>query len=170
MSMFDVFVVVVSVFLFALAAAVLGIMVSGVDAAFSGLDPATPGYTEATTITGTLDTNWGPTVDWLVICLAFGLPLISAVLAWMNNIPNIFFFLSIGLLFVLVFIGWGLQWGAEGLFVTGNAVGSYISAYMPMSYWVLSNYGLYSVFAFLIIGFGTYVRFGRGGGGFSSGF
>jgi len=158
-----VFVVIVSVFTFAILAAVLGIVASNVDTAFTSLDPNTPGYTEATTITGTFSSDWGFTLDWIVLCVAFGLPLISAILAYTNNIPNIFFFLSIGLLFIAVFLGWGLQWGAEGIFTAGNSLGTYMAANMTGTYWLLSHFGIYSMFAFLIIGLGTYVRTNNGG-------
>lgn len=167
--MFDTIVVVVSVFTFALILGIIGFAFNSVDTAINGIDPSTPGYSEATTITGNLNNDFGPTIDWILLCIAFGLPLISAVLAWSNNIPNIFFFLSIGLLFLLVFIGWGLQWGAEGIFVSGNALGTYIASVMPGTYWILSHFGLYSMLVFLIVGIGTYVRVGRGGG-FSYGF
>jgi len=65
--------------------------------------------TEAKTNINNLDTQWGGAMDWILLGLLIGMPLISLGLAHFNNIPSIFFYITIALLLLFTFIGWGIQ-------------------------------------------------------------
>jgi hypothetical protein len=96
---------------------------------------------------------------WFAI-MFIGLPAISGVLAYFNNIHPAFFWLSLTLAIAIVFIGKAFQliWQA---FVSDATIAS-VAQTLPIANLVLSNYGLYSFFIFIIIASGTFIKL-RGG-------
>lgn len=113
---------------------------------------------------GNLDNAWGGSMDWFFIALLTGLPLASMALAHFNNIPSTYFYLLLGVLLLMVFIGWGLQGGYENLQAQGGDFANYLTDEMPLTNFILTNFGLYSVIIVLIIGYGTYVKQRQGVG------
>lgn len=99
---------------------------------------------------------------WFALFL-IGLPLGSAVLAYFDNIHPLFFWLSLGVIIVIVILGASVQtlWGelAEDAELNTSMQG------MPITYFLMNNLGFYSFFCTLVIVFGTFVKL-RSGGGF----
>lgn len=111
--------------------------------------------------------NWGGAMDWILLCMLIGMPLISMGLAYFNDVPPFFFYTTIGTSLVMVFIGWALQDGLIEILNNGGIIGSYILSQMPKTAYLMQNWGVYSVIVILLIGIGTYVK-QRGGAGYGS--
>jgi hypothetical protein len=161
MSLFDSFYIVGALFAFVIAAVAVGLVFQSFNNAVQTGDFAPV----AKEVTGGLAGGWPGVVDWIFVALLIGLPLASMALAYFNNIPAIFFFGIIGVLFLMVFVGWGLQAGWEGIMADGGDFSIYVSSGLPMTNFILSNFGVYSLLVVAIIGFGTYVKAGREGAG-----
>lgn len=94
--------------------------------------------------------------DWFFGLFFIGLPLISAIFAYFNNIHPLFFWTSLLLVILVVLVGAGYQVFWEEL-----AMDSDLSAQMtrlPITNLVLSNYGMYSLLVFIIIAAGTFIK------------
>lgn len=98
--------------------------------------------------------------DFWFILLFVGLPLISAVLAYFNNIHPFFFWMSILLSFAIIICGkiFEIVWQA----FTSDATIASVASSMPMTNAILTNYGFYSFFVFIVIALGTFIKL-RGG-------
>lgn len=97
---------------------------------------------------------------WFILFFV-GLPLISAALAYFNYVHPVFFWISLLLVFFAVLVGSGLSelWAS----LADDADFGSVQAQMPIMNYVLSNYGLYSFFIFVVISAGTFVKLrGRG--------
>lgn len=98
--------------------------------------------------------------DFWFAVLFIGLPMISAILAYFNNIHAVFFWLSLMLAFAIILIGKAFQLVWEA-FISDATITS-VAQSLPITNWVLSNYGLYSFFVFIVIAAGTFIKL-RGG-------
>lgn len=102
--------------------------------------------------------------DWIIFLLLIGLPLIAFGLAFINNIPAIFFWLSAAVIFVTTLIGlafsnlWGMLGTSEMLLSTMMT--------MQRTHFIMENFGIYSVFVFFLIAAGTYVKMNTPGRAF----
>lgn len=105
-----------------------------------------------------MDNAWGSVMDWFLAALLFGLPLVSMGLAHTNVVPNLFFYVTLAVLLLMVFVGWGLQAGFESIIANGGAFASYLATSMPISNYVMTHFGIYSVIVVAIIGYGTYAK------------
>lgn len=94
--------------------------------------------------------------DFLLSMLFISLPIISMILAYLNNIPSFFFFASIGLMLLVVIIG-GAYSSAWGDMHDDDTLNTQINR-MPITDTILSHYGMYSFFVMIIIISGTYVK------------
>jgi hypothetical protein len=94
--------------------------------------------------------------DWFFAIMFIGLPLISAIFAYFNNIHPLFFWASLLLVILMVFAGAAYQelWGA----LRDDADLSTQMDRLPITNLVLTNYGFYSFLVFLIIAAGTFIK------------
>ena len=104
-----------------------------------------------------MDNNFGWVADFLIIMLLVGFPLVSMVLAFLNNIPPFLFYGSLGLTILVVALGAGFSTGFVSLIGSGNDT-SVAAARMPMSSFVFSHFGVYAFFVVLLIILGVYVK------------
>ena len=111
--------------------------------------------------------GWGSAMDWILVSVLLGMPLISMGLAYFNDIPPFFFYLSIGFALVMVIIGWALQDGLVSILNNSGIFGAYISQEMPITSYLMRNWGTYSILVLFIISIGTYIK-QRGGRGYAS--
>lgn len=98
--------------------------------------------------------------DWILAVLFIGLPLIAFGLAYVNFIPRVFFFVFIGLLFVMALIG-GVVSTMWGSVLTADIM-SDAAATMPITNFIMTNYGVYFLITVFLISIGTYVKYGEG--------
>lgn len=100
------------------------------------------------------DAAWA--LDFIFIMALFAFPLGSMILAFMNNIPPFFFFASLGVLLLVVIIGGAFadSWTTANT----DTIFRVQSERMPMSFFVLSHFGVYALFVIIIISAGTYVK------------
>lgn len=159
----DVGIIVVALFVFAIAAVTVGIIWNAISTSFTGNadipQVAQDGVNE-------IDTSWGPVMDWFFIALLFGLPIVSMGLAYFNNVPALFFYVVIAVMLLFVIIGWGLQGGWQNMIANGGTFANYVTTNMALTNFVMNNFGLYTILMIAIIGYGTYVKLGGGGAGF----
>lgn len=94
--------------------------------------------------------------DWILANLFIGLPLVSLGLAYINRIPNIFFFVMIAITFMFGAVGMvvSVMWDS----VTDNILLGDAAANMPITDFIMGNYGIYFLVSIALIGIGTYVR------------
>lgn len=137
----------------AMTGLVMGIVVGVVNTDFQA-DASVP--TVAKTIMQTGATQFPLVMDIWFILFFIGLPLISAVLAYFDNVHPLFMWLSFLLVFVVVIVGAGIAQLWEALME--DTVLSTQAALMPITDYILSNFGLYSLFIFVIIAMGTFVK------------
>lgn len=144
-----------ALFLFVIVAAALGLMLSSFNAAVQGNADID---SRAKTDIGNLNQGWGGVMDWFLVALLIGLPLASMGLAHLNRVPAVFFYMVIAVLFLMVFVGWGLQGAFENIQASGGGFSAYLASDMPLTSFIMSNFGLYSLLIVLIIGYGTYAK------------
>lgn len=156
----DTMLVVMVVMVVAITAISLGIASNAINDAFQ-TDNNIP--TVAKTSMGNMSSNWGGVFDWIIAAIIIGMPLVSMGLAYFNNVPSIFFWLTIPLLLLMVFVGWGIAASWSTVLVDGGTFAAYAVSDMPITNFILSNFGYYAVLIVLIIAFGTYVKLGQGG-------
>lgn len=158
-SLFDSFWIVSALLAFVVAAVAVGLVFEAFNSAVQAGD--FPDVAK-TSVSG-FDTALPGVFDWLFVALLFGLPLVSMGLAWFNNIPLVFFYVVLAVLLLMVFIGWGLQSGWESIIAGGSTFALYVTTRMPLTSFVMNNFGFYSLVVVAVIAFGTYVKHGQGG-------
>lgn len=154
--------IVMILFGFMLVAGILGYTINEFNTHIQGEDVSSRAKTDI----AALDNSWGGAMDWLFLALLIGLPLASMGLAYFNAVPSVFFYMTLAVLLLMVFVGWGLQDGYTELQGTGGALAGYIQAEMPITNFIMTNFGIYSLLVVLIIGYGTYVKSTRTQGGY----
>lgn len=95
-------------------------------------------------------------LDWVILLLFIGLPLIAFGLAFTNYVPSAFFWIAVLLVFVLSVFGGIVQlvWGA----VTESGVLSVAATAYPYADFLFSNYMFYILIVVALLGVGTYVK------------
>lgn len=146
--------IVVSLFLFVIVAATLGIMLSTFNTAIQSQDVSEV----AKTGTASMSSQWGGVMDWFFVALLIGMPLAAMGLAALNQVPPFFFYMVLAVLLLMVFIGWGFQSAFENIIASGTTFGAYLSSDMPLTTFIMNNFGLYSMLIVLLTGIGTYVK------------
>lgn len=103
-----------------------------------------------------VDTNLPWVVDFILIMIMFGLPLISMILAFFNNISPFFFFASVGLtmLFLVVSSWMGDVWTS----FTRNQDMAATQSELPMTDFVMDNYPLYAMYSIIMIIIGVFLK------------
>ena len=95
--------------------------------------------------------------DFLFAIFFIGLPIVSAALAFFNDISPIFFFASLALIILFMVIGASYQqvWENANNEDTGFRD---MSSNLPITNFIMSNFALYTFFVFVIIASGTFIR------------
>lgn len=103
-----------------------------------------------------IDTNTPWVFDFIIIMMMFGLPLLSMILAFFNNISPFFFFASIGLtmLFLVVSSWMGDVWTS---FTNDADMGS-TQYELPMTDFVMDNFSLYTMYCVTMIVVGVFLK------------
>lgn len=154
-NVFDAIPILTMLLVFGIAAIVTVMFTSAANTAIQSL-PAS--FSVAQGIMSGANSTVPPMLDLWFICLFVGLPLVSAALAYFNNIHPFFFWLSIPVcLFTLIF-GKALEGGWLAFIADPNIAS--VAAQLPATSFILGNYGFYSYFVFVIIAIGTYLRIG----------
>lgn len=161
MSLWDSIGIVAAIMAFVIAVIVAGLVYQSFNTAIQASDVSQAAKDNAQA----LDTGWPGAMDWIFAALLFGLPLASMGLAYFNNIPSVFFYAVLAMLFLMVFIGWGLQSGYEQMVTNGGAFASYAVTKLPITDFVMKHFGFYALLVVAIIGFGTYVKANQSGVG-----
>jgi hypothetical protein len=156
MSLFDSFVIIGSVITFLIVAVLLGLTLSAFNLSLDASDLPE----EAKEMAGVMDANWAGGVQWIFVGLLVGLPLLSMVLAHINSIPSVFFFISLGFLFLMTIVGWAFRAAWLNVKAGGGDFAFYVVDRMQLVDFVMSNFGVYTLFIILLIGYGTYVKLG----------
>lgn len=147
---------VTGLFVFAIVAVCAAIFMSVTNDAIQGI-PGT--YTAKTIMQDGADQFPGLLNLWFMT-LFIGLPLASAVLAYLNNVHPFFFWLSLGFSFFTIILGKALEI-AWNDFIADATILNYAET-MPVMNFVLTHYGTYSFLVFIIIAVGTFVKLGGG--------
>lgn len=155
----DSFFIVTALVVFVVAAVTVGLIVNAFSDAIAGDTNISETARDGA---AAMDTAWGDVMDWFMAALLFGLPLVSMGLAHTNIVPNLFFYVTIAVLLLMVFVGWGLQAGFESIAAGGGAFSTYMAANMPISNFIMLHFGIYSVLVVAIIGYGTYAKARQG--------
>lgn len=115
-----------------------------------------PDATTALAMNTSVDNSFAWTIDFFVVMVMFGLPLLAMILAFFNNIHPFFFFASIGFSMLIVVVA---TWFSQGWsqFLASSDLSSMVY-FMPMTNWVMSNFVVYAVFAILMLVFGVFVK------------
>jgi len=156
----DSIVIIIALFVFVIAAVTLGLIFQGFNDAIqiSNVDQ------QAKDSIGDIDNGWGKVMDWIFAALLFGLPLTSMGLAYFNRVPLTFFYVVIAVMVLMLFVGWAFQAGWEDLQANGGVFSAYAASQMPITNFVMLNFGIYALVAVALIGWGTYVKSQEGTG------
>lgn len=144
--------IIVSLFAIALVSIVAIMAYSTFNTAIQASDVNTIGKTA----TSDFNTSFPRGLDWIVMLLLVGLPLVSFGLAFFNNISPVFFWMSLGVIYLVVLVGYGFSDGWAAFISDGAVLAQAIR--MPMTNYVMSNFWQYSIFVFLVTAIGTYVK------------
>jgi hypothetical protein len=121
----------------------------------------------ALTVANNVDSQLPWTIDFFVIMMMFGLPLLTMILAFFNNIHPAFFWASLGFtMLIIVAATWYAQVWQN--FTSTADVGLTASVYLPMTNWIMNNYVAYAVFCVFVLIVGVYAKSksANGGGGY----
>ena len=156
-NIFDAFTIMIIVFMIGLMVVIGIYLATRVNSAIqdSGVSDSTK------TMTGSITDDLPGAVDFVVIMILFGLPLVSVILAYFNNIHPVFFYIGIAVLILIVLCGYAYQqlWVK---FTAGDL--SVTSSSIPMTNFILSHFGIYSLFVGIAILYGLYVKNSQSGG------
>lgn len=94
--------------------------------------------------------------DWFFALFFIGLPVISAIFAYFNNIHPLFFWASIALVILVVLMGGAFQVFWEEL--SGDDDLNTQMQRLPITNLVMNNYGVYAFLTFIIIAAGTFIK------------
>lgn len=111
--------------------------------------------TEAKTMTSNINNDLPGFVDLLMVIILVGLPLVSMVLAFFNNVHPLFFYVSVAVLVLVVFAGIVLKTGWEKL--DGTIIGTVYDD-LPMTDFFMNNFGVYSILVGMMIAIGLYMK------------
>jgi hypothetical protein len=160
MSLFDAIPVVIGLFIAGIMIVIAMFIMSGINEAVQAID--SPEAARAKTIA--TDTNdalpW--VLDFFFLMLLITMPLASMILAFLNNIPPFFFWASIGVMLLVILLGgaFGEAWASA---TTDTLVQAQVSR-IPMTNYVLNNFGIYSLFVITIIAAGVFIKTRSQGG------
>lgn len=157
----DSFFIVTALLVFIIAAVTVGLIWGAFNNALQTSDVAQ----QAKDGVSSINNAWGPTMDWFFAALLFGLPLASMGLAYFNKVPAVFFYLVIGVMLLMLFVGAGIQQGWVDIQAGNTAFSTYAANNMPIANFILTHFIMYGVLVVAIIGWGTYVKTRESPGG-----
>lgn len=108
-------------------------------------------------------------IDWIMLMLYVGIPLIAFGLAFVNAIPQVFFWIAALISFLLSLLGFIIQDIYE--IVTDSGILATAATSYPVIDFVFSNFGFYFLAIVALLAVGSYVKvynpfsFGGGSGG-----
>lgn len=146
--------IIVMLFGFAIVSVVAMKFFAGVDA---GLNLSTdPNAARGVAIAAQVNDDIDWVMDFILVMAMVSLPIGSMILAFFNNIPPFFYFASLGVVLLVVVFGAAL---AEG-WTNSNDTAEFSSgsSRLPMTNFIMENFGKYALFCIMIIMAGTYVK------------
>lgn len=149
------------VFVFLIIVGILGvigvILVDNVNDAFqnSNVDQI------AKDAVGQADATYPSSIDWIFAMLFIGLPLVGFGIAAITSIPTIFYWLALGVNFFLTIIASFIQdsWVS---YTSDSFIAGYATQ-LPIMNLIMTNFVIYVIVVMILLGIGTYVRFGAKG-------
>lgn len=154
--LFDAVFVIMLLFVLMIAGIATSMLLGKANAAFQA-DPNIPAAAKDNIASS--NSQFPKVIDFWIVLLLVGLPLISMGLGFFTNIPSIFFWLGIGASFVVAWIAYAFQEAWTSMLLDAQ-ISSY-SSLMPVSSWVFSHYMWYVGFVIVVIGVGTYAKVGQ---------
>jgi hypothetical protein len=151
-SIFDAFFVLGVVFLLVVVVGVGMYLAGAVNDAFQGMTDIS---TESKTMLQNVDNDLPGVVDLILVIIIVGLPLVSMVLAFFNNIHPVFFYVSISVLVLIVFAGIVYHDAWERF--DGTIIGEVYDG-MPMTKFFMDYFGIYSLLVGVMIIIGLYMK------------
>lgn len=141
--------------------AVIGLLlttiVTPINNAFQEADIADVGKN----VVGDWDRNIPAVFDWIAILLFIGMPLLAFGLGIVTSIPSYWYWIAVALIFVFSAFGFVVETIWTNVTLPSNIDDA--ASRMPITDFILSNYGFYFLFVWMVIAAGTYIRFGGGG-------
>lgn len=122
----------------------------------------TPGVPAvASDLSNDIDTQAGWTFDFIIVMLLVTLPLVSAMLAYFNDIPPYFFFATLGVLLIVIIFANAFN-DSYVSFSTSSTATTNIANRLPMTDYIMSHLVIYSLLSAAIIMFGVFMKPKRG--------
>jgi hypothetical protein len=115
---------------------------------------------DAKTMVSNINNDLPSTVDFIVLIILIIMPIVSAILAFFNNIHPLFFFVGIGMMLLIVLAGAAYKEVWED--TTAGELSATAQS-MPMTNFVLNHFGVYSLLCGIIVLYGLYSKITSGG-------
>jgi hypothetical protein len=115
-----------------------------------------PDATRAKAITSDINSDIDWVLDFFFVMLLVAMPLGAMVLAFLNNIPPFFFWVSIGVMLTAIYFGGALGSALE-VFAEDTLIGDHLSR-VPMTKFVINNFGMYALFVTVIVAAGVFIK------------
>lgn len=129
---------------------------------YAGITSSTGIPATATNMVTDMNTDVGWVLDFFILMMLLAMPVASMLLAFFNNIHPLFFWASIGITMLVIIIGSAFGDAFVGVMNSdGLSAGT---AVLPMSSFIFSHFGMYSLFVILLIAAGVFVKSKSAGG------